>query len=204
MGSLVSRVAQAVAGGVDMVQLREKDLPGGALLELAQAIEEAIGGQAALVVNERIDVALASGATGVQLGEEAVPVGVARRILGPEYLVGRSVHSEEGASLAQFQGADFLVAGTMFASKSHPGAELAGPALVQRITQSCSLPVVGIGGITAQNLREVLEAGASGVAVINSILASPDPKTAAQELKQALSEAWAGVATTLRGESKPA
>ena len=204
MGSLVSRVAEAVEGGVDMVQLREKDLPGGALLELAYAIEEAIGGRAALVVNERIDVALVSGAPGVQLGEEAVPVGLARRILGPEYLIGRSVHSVEAASLAQSQGADFLVAGTMYDSKSHPGADLAGPALVQRIIQSCSLPVIGIGGITAQNLGEVMEAGACGVAVITSILASPDPKAAAQELKQALSEAWAGVAPTLRGESKPA
>ncbi|PKB80181.1 MAG: hypothetical protein BZY88_09705, partial [SAR202 cluster bacterium Io17-Chloro-G9] len=120
--TLVSRVAKAVEGGVDLVQLREKDLPGGALLELAKAIEEAIEGRAGLVINERIDVAMALGAQGVQLGEEAVPVDLARRILGTEYLIGRSVHSVAGALTAQAQGADFLVAGTMYVSNSHPGA----------------------------------------------------------------------------------
>lgn len=202
-GTLVSRVAQAVEGGVDLVQLREKDLPGGPLLELAQAIEKALEGRAVLVINERIDVALSSPAQGVQLGEEAVPVGAARRILGPDYLIGRSVHSLQGASNAQAQGADFLVAGTMYVSSSHPGAVPAGPALVRQITERCSLPVIGIGGITAANLGGVMEAGACGVAVIGSILASPDPKRAAQELKQALREAWAGLAPTLRGESNP-
>ena len=202
--TLVYRVAQAVEGGVDLVQLREKDLPGGALLTLARSIEEAITGRAVLVINERIDVTLASAARGVQLGEEAVPVGLARRILGPEYIIGRSVHSVEGALTARSQGADFLVAGTMFATSSHPGAEPAGPALVRQITERCSLPVIGIGGIVPGNLRGVIDAGACGVAVISSILASPDPKTAAQELKQALSQAWAEAAPALRGESNPA
>ena len=201
---MVYRVAQAVQGGVDLVQLREKDLPGGALLDLAQAIEEAIEGRAVLVINERIDVALASSAQGVQLGEEAVPVDVGRRVLGPEYMIGRSVHSVQGALTAQSQGADFLVAGTMYASSSHPGAEPAGPALVRQITQRCSLPVIGIGGITSGNLRGVMDAGACGVAVISSILASPDPRTASRELKQALVEAWGKTAPALRGESNPA
>ena len=200
--TLVHRVAQAVEGGVDLVQLREKDLPGGVLLALAREIEEAIEGRAVLVINERIDVALAASARGVQLGEEAVPVDKARRILGPEYIIGRSVHSVEGALTAQSQGADFLVAGTMFASNSHPGAEPAGPMLVRRMTKRCSLPVIGIGGIGPENLRGVIDAGACGVAVISSILASPDPKTAAQELRQALSEAWPDAA--LRGESNQA
>ena len=99
--TLVSRVAQAVDGGVDLVQLREKDLPGGILLELAHEIKQAIGDRAALVVNERIDVALAAGGLGVQLGEEALPVHTARRILGPGFLIGRSVHSVDGAILAR-------------------------------------------------------------------------------------------------------
>jgi len=201
--TLVFRVAQAVDGGVDLVQLREKELPGGELLILAQAIEEAIEGRAALVINERIDVALASSAWGVQLGEEAVPVDLARRILGTRYVIGRSVHSIEGALTAQSQGADYLVAGTMYASSSHPDTEPAGPALVQAITQVCSLPVIGIGGIAPGNLRGVVDAGACGVAVISSILASPDPKAAAWELKKALNEAWVEAALTLRGESNP-
>ena len=202
-GTLVSRVARAVEGGVDMVQLREKDLPGGELLRLAGDLERAIQGKASLVINERIDVAMAAGCQGVQLGEEAVPVDLARRILGPGHLIGRSVHSAAGAAAAQSQGADFLVAGTMFASRTHPGAEPAGPVLVRNITQTCDMPVIGIGGITAGNLGEVLAAGASGVAVITSILASPDPREAAREMKQALLEAWAGVSPTTRGDSNP-
>ena len=202
-GSLVSRVAQAVDGGVDLVQLREKDLPGGDLLRLAQELQQVIEGRAALVINERIDVAMAAGARGVQLGEEAVPVNLARGMLGRDYIIGRSVHSAEGASLAQSQGADFLVAGTMYASSTHPGAEPTGTSLVRSITEVCSLPVLGIGGITAHNLGDVLAAGASGVAVITGILAAADPGKAAQDMRQALDEAWAGLSTTLRGESNP-
>ncbi len=202
-GTLVSRVARAVEGGVDIVQLREKDLPGGELLRLAGDLKRAIQGKASLVINERIDVAMAAGCEGVQLGEEAVPVDLARRILGPGCLIGRSVHSVAGAAAAQSQGADFLVAGTMFASRTHPGAEPAGPALVRSITENCDLPAIGIGGINAGNLGEVLAAGASGVAVITSILAAPDPQEAAREMKLALLEAWAGVSPMTRGESNP-
>ncbi|HEU0020153.1 MAG TPA: thiamine phosphate synthase [Dehalococcoidia bacterium] len=183
---LVERIADAVLGGVDLVQVREKDLPGGRLLELVQRIKEAIGDSALLIINERVDVAGAVAADGVQLGEEALPVSEARKILGPHRLVGRSVHSLEGALQAQGQGADFLVVGTMFASRSHPGGESAGPQLVQRIKAQCSLPVIGIGGIGAANAGQVMEAGASGVAVISSILAARRPEVAAQQIKQAI------------------
>lgn len=90
-GNLVHRVAAAVAGGVDMVQLREKDLPGGFLLELAGAIKDAVAGRALVLVNERVDVARAADASGVQLGEEALPTAAAREILGQDFLIGRSV-----------------------------------------------------------------------------------------------------------------
>lgn len=187
---LVSRVADAVAGGVDLVQLREKDLPGGKLLELAQELKRAISGRALLVINERTDVAAACAAAGVQLGEEALPVAAARRILGPGALIGRSVHSQEGAEQAVAQGADFLIVGTMYATASHPGLPPAGPELVQRIARSCSIPIIGIGGIHAGNAAPVVRAGASGVAVITSILAAPQPREAARRLKQVLLEAW--------------
>jgi thiamine-phosphate pyrophosphorylase len=188
--TLVSRVAKAVAGGVDLVQLREKDLPGGQLLELALALKEAIAGSALLVINERVDVAVASGVAGVQLGEEALPVAAARRILGPEPLIGRSVHSEEGAAQAIAQGADFLIVGTMYATSSHPGARPAGPDLIRRIASDCPVPLLGIGGINSANVGEVLRAGASGAAVITSILASPNPGEAARRLKQAMLAAY--------------
>lgn len=184
--TLVSRVAQAVAGGVNLVQLREKDLPGGKLLELAQALKKAIGRSALLVINERVDVAAAVAADGAQLGEEALPVDAARDILGPEALIGRSVHSRDGAVRVVRQGADFLVVGTIYATRSHPGEEPAGPDLIRRIAAECPVPLIGIGGINSSNLGEVMQAGARGAAVITSILASADPREAAQELKQAM------------------
>jgi thiamine-phosphate pyrophosphorylase len=184
--TLVSRVAQAVAGGVDLVQLREKDLPGGKLLELAEALKKAVGSSALLVINERIDVAAAMKADGAQLGEEALPIHVARDILGPEALIGRSVHSLHGAVRVAQQGADFLVVGTIYATRSHPGEEPSGPDLIRRIAAECSAPLIGIGGINSSNLSEVMQAGARGAAVITSILASADPRQAAQELKQAM------------------
>ena len=95
--TLVERVAQAVAGGVDLVQLREKDLHGAQLLDLAQRLRRAIDDRALLVINERVDVAATLPADGAQLGEDAVPVPAARRILGPDLLIGRSVHSVAGA-----------------------------------------------------------------------------------------------------------
>ena len=184
--SLVERIALAVAGGVDLVQLREKDLPGGKLLELAREIEQSIAGRALLIINERVDVAAAMGADGVQLGEEALPTREARRILGPEALIGRSVHSLEGARQATAEGADFLVVGTMFASRSHPGEEPSGPELLGRIKAECPLPMLGIGGITAGNVGQVMDAGATGAAVISAILGAGDVEAAARELKDTM------------------
>ncbi len=171
---------------MNLVQLREKDLPGRPLLNLATELRAVISSSALLLINERVDVAAAARADGVQLGEEALPTKEARKILGPEALIGRSVHSEQGAKLAEAAGADFLLVGTMYATSSHPGHEPAGPELIRRIAASCSLPLMGIGGITEANLGPVLEAGAQGVAVISSILAAPDPEKAARGLRQAM------------------
>ena len=184
--TLVDRIAGAVSGGVDLVQLREKDLPGGRLLELAQQIKEAINDSALLIINERVDVAAAISADGVQLGEEALPIFEARNILGPDTLIGRSVHSLAGALRTKEQDADFLLVGTMFASRSHPGEKPVGPELVRQITTQCSVPMIGIGGIEAGYTRHVINAGANGVAVISSILASRDPKEAARLIKLAI------------------
>ena len=189
-GTLPRRVAQAVAGGVDLVQLRAKDLPGGELLSLARQLLEAIDGRAALLVNERVDVAAAVGAAGVQLGEEALPPDAARALLPAGAWIGRSVHSVDGAVAAARQGADFLLVGTMFATPSHPGGAAAGPELLGRIAAVCPLPLIGIGGITAGNLGAVIDAGASGVAVIRSILAADDPEAAARWVKRELRAAW--------------
>jgi len=180
-----------------MVQIREKDLPGDEILKLAAAIQKAVAGKAVLIVNERVDVALAAGADGVQLGEDALPIAPVRRLVGPQALIGRSVHSAEGAEKAVAEGADFLVAGTMYTTRSHPGINPVGPSLIRDIARQLTeasnpLPVIGIGGITEDNLGEVIRAGASGVAVITSILASPNPREAARGLKNAMLDTWQG------------
>ena len=200
--TLVHRAVEAVTGGVDMVQVREKDLPGCHLLSLAaslqDAVKDAVGSRALLIINERADVALAAGADGVQLAEDAMPVAAVRRIMGPQALIGRSVHSEEGAVRAAAEGADFLIVGTMYPTRSHPAATPDGPGLMRRIAnvleeRAAPVLLIGIGGITADNLGEVIRAGAGGVAVISSILASPDPREEARKLKQAMLNAWAPV-----------
>ena len=197
--ALAARVAAAVEGGVTLVQLRAKEMPGGRLLALATELRHAIEGRASLIVNERVDVAAAARADGVQLGEEALPVSAASALLPPGSLIGRSVHSVAGAESAANGGADFLVVGTMFTTASHPGAEPAGPALLRDIAARCNLPLVGIGGITPANVAEVMAAGASGVAVIRSVLAADDPRAAANDLAAAMHGAWHGRGET--GES---
>ena len=187
---LVGKVSKAVEGGVDLVQLRDKSLPGGRLLDLACSIREALGGRAKLVVNERIDVALAAGVHGVQLGEEGLPVAQARKILGNGLLIGRSVHSTDVAVQAELDGSDFLVVGTMYASRSHPGEVPAGPGLMEEISKKCHLPLIGIGGVVPENTAELIESGASGVAVITNILASENPRAAAERLKDILMVSW--------------
>lgn len=184
--SLATLVAAAVLGGVDLVQLREKDLSSGDLLTLATEIRESTAsGKALFIVNDRVDVALAAGADGVQLGEDAMPVDAVRRI-APGLLIGRSVHSIEGAREAEAQGADFLVVGTIFLTGSKVDIEPAGPGFLERVAASVSLPFLAIGGVTSGNVSQVMEAGAAGAAVISAILAAPDQRVAAEELKAAM------------------
>lgn len=189
---LPGRVSAAIAGGVDIVQLRDKDEAGGALLEQANALREVTQGTAILLVNERADVAAACGAEGVQLGETAMPTAAVRPILPVGTIVGRSVHSVEGATDARASGADFLLVGTMFATRSHPGEEPSGPSLLERIRDAgVGAPLLAIGGITADNVAQVMHAGADGAAVITAILASADPERAAAQIKSAMHDAMA-------------
>ena len=192
---LPGRVAAAIAGGVDVVQLRDKEEPGGALLELAVALREVTRGSAILLVNERADVAAASAADGVQLGEAAMPTAAVRPILPDGAIIGRSVHSVDGATEALASSADFLLVGTMFATRSHPGEEPSGPGLLRRIRAvGVSAPLLAIGGITAENVAQVMQAGADGAAVITAILASADPERAAALIKSAMRDAMPNIA----------
>jgi thiamine-phosphate diphosphorylase len=188
---LPALAAQVVGHGVDAVQLREKDLPPDELLALARALRVAIGDRALLFVNGDVDVALAAGADGVQLGEAAMAVAAARRRAGGRLLIGRSVHDVAGAVAAAQEGADLLIAGTVYPSRSHPGGDTGGPDLIRRIVAAVHVPVLGIGGITQENATAVIAAGAAGVAVISAILAAPDPARAAAKLRAAVEAAAA-------------
>lgn len=196
-GSLTARVARAVAGGVDIVQLRERDMLAGELLSLALELREATEGRSLLVVNDRADVALAAGADGLHLPERGLPVAAARRLLGEGRLVGRSVHSLAEAVRAAEEGADYLVVGSIYATRSHPGASPAGLGLLREVAARVSLPVLAIGGITAERVAEVVQAGASGVAVISAVLGQPEAEEAARRLGRALRQAWSRAGSTV-------
>ena len=187
---LMDKVAQAVAGGVNMVQFREKDLPAGELLLLARRLRQVIGGRALLMLNDRLDVALAAGADGVHLPERGLPVAEVRRLSGRDLLIGRSVHSPAEALRAQEDGCDYVQVGTIYPSHSHPEAPPAGPWLVEEVARQMRIPVLAIGGVNEDNVAEVMRAGAAGAAVISAILASPSPQLAAEALWRAIQAAW--------------
>ncbi len=193
---LVAAVEAAVEGGADAVQLREKDLPPRDLLPLARRLREITrrralptGRQALLLVNGPLDIALAAGADGVHLPEDSPPVERPRE----GFLVGRSVHSLEAAVRAGAEDADYVIAGPVYETRSHPGRQPAGPALIESVAGSVSVPVLAIGGVTASRVGEVVRAGAAGVAVISAVLAEPDGRAAANALRRALDAAWAVV-----------
>ena len=191
-------VDEAVSGGVNLVQLREKDLPASELYDLAVRLRGVIQHRALLFVNDRVDVALACGADGVQLGEHALPVVAARAVAGHRLLIGRSVHGVEAAIAAANEGADLLVAGTIFPSASHPSEVPQGLTLTEGITERAWVPVLAIGGITAGNVGSVMRSGVAGAAVITAISFSPDPRAAARGLLIAMTDAAVAAKETKR------
>ena len=193
-------MSASVRGGVNMVQLREKDLSGRALLELGTRLKEALGPKTTLIVNERVDVALACGADGVQLGEEGLSVSAARNLVGADMLIGRSVHSLDAAVSAEAEGADYLVVGTIFATGSHPGVRPSGVALLSDVAREVSVPFLAIGGINVQNVSQVMDAGASGAAVISAILGVDRPDDAASAMARQIREAWSRTVAPGRSE----
>jgi thiamine-phosphate pyrophosphorylase len=169
---LVEQARRAAAAGVDLIQVRERDLDSAALAALvAEVVAVTRGSPTRVVVNDRIDVALAAGAAGVHLRGDSVPVAVARKLLPAPRLVGRSVHRAAEASAAA--GADYLIAGTVFSSPSKPGAvELIGIDGLRAIVRATTVPVLAIGGITPDRIAAVLDAGAAGIAAIGLFIDS--------------------------------
>jgi thiamine-phosphate pyrophosphorylase len=174
----------ALDGGVKAIQLREKDLPGKELFLLAEAVRKLTQSyQAALFINDRIDVAMAIGAEGVQLGRSSLPITTARGLLGAERLIGASTHSPEEARDAEIQGADFVLFGPVYftPSKAAYGAPQ-GLVALKKTVEKISLPVYAIGGIKSENILEAKRAGIRGIALISAIISAPDPKKAAEEI----------------------
>lgn len=188
--NLLEKVEQALAAGVTMLHLRGHTLSAAEIYELAQrcvALCRRFG--TLFIVNDRIDVGLAVGANGFQLGARSLPLATARQLVGQDALLGASVHSLTEASTALTAGADFLLAGTIFASSSHPGASVSGPRLLRALKNAFpTTPLLAIGGVTSANAREVVTAGADGIAVISAILDAPDIEREVHQLHHALAD----------------
>jgi thiamine-phosphate pyrophosphorylase len=189
--SLEEVVSLAVDGGVNIVQLRERDLPARELYNLALTVHTVVRGRALFMVNDRVDVASACGADGVQLPSDGLPLDAAADV-DPTLLFGQSVHSAASAVEAQHRGADFVILGTVFDTPSKPGVRTLGLEGVRRAAEAVSIPVIAIGGITAANAGDVIDAGAGGVAVISAIMDADDPRAAARALWQAVESRWVG------------
>jgi thiamine-phosphate pyrophosphorylase len=172
-----------------MVQVREKDLSHVELTGLVRAVIGVTGGRSLVLVNGDAAAAAEAGADGVHLPESDGTVSEARAASARPVLVGRSVHSAAAAAKARLDGADYVLFGTVFPSRSHQGGGTAGIGGVSEAVAACGLPVIGIGGIGHANAGSVVRAGAYGVAVISSVLAAPDPESAAADLKRALGAA---------------
>ncbi len=179
---------QALEAGVRAVQLREKDLGGAALLELAGRVKRLCDRHgAALFINDRVDVALAAGAAGVHLASRSMPVEVARALLGPDRRIGVSTHSAEEVLAAAEAGADFVLFGPIYPTSSKlPLGAPQGPAALKAVTGAASIPVFAIGGIKPRHLPEIKAHGTASVAIISAISEASDPRAAARDMLAAL------------------
>jgi thiamine-phosphate pyrophosphorylase len=177
-------LGQALEAGVRMVQIREKDLDARKLIDLAQHLIPLIKQhQGTVLVNDRVDIALALDADGVHLRSDSLPLPVARRVLGGNRLIGLSVHSAEEVRYAENEGADFVVLGPIFET---PSKEPYGPPLGLHILETACrenrLPIFAIGGIKAKHIPSVMSSGAYGITVISSILQAPDIQNSTLDL----------------------
>lgn len=187
---LATAVERALEAGVDTVQVRDKGASAAEVftstLEIARL---ARGRDVRVLVNDRIDVALAARAHGVHLAAESLPPSVARGLLEPWQLLGVSVHSAEDAVAAARAGADYLTFGHVYATWAHRDEPARGVRTLAEVVAAADVPVLAIGGITAERVGEVLAAGCAGVAVISAVLSADDPAAAARAIRVALDRA---------------
>jgi len=192
-GDTPAVVEAAVSAGVDVVQLREKGRSARERYAIGKAVRDlCTAADVPMLVNDRVDLALALDADGVHLGAADLPVGVARDLLGPAAIIGRSVTGADAAAAAASEGADYVGVGAVYETQTKAvddAQQAVGPDRIAAITEQVDIPVVGIGGITASGAPAVIEAGAAGVAVVSAIMAARDPQVATRELRAAVVEA---------------
>lgn len=185
--SHVQQARLAIAGGADVIQLRDKEASGADLVSAGMAIRGVVPESKLFIVNDRVDVAYAVGADGVHLGQEDIPVKYAREMLGADAIIGVSASSVEEAIHAERDGADYVGLGSIYPTTSKEDAgEAIGLEAISRVKQEVGIPVVAIGGINIQNAPDVVRAGADGVAVISAVVGAKDPESATRQLRDAV------------------
>lgn len=182
-------IEDALRGGVTLVQLREKNVDGGIFLQKALAVKKLCDKyKVPLLINDRIDIALACEAAGVHLGQNDIPPAIARDLLGPDAIIGVSAHNCEEALAAEKDGADYLGVGAVFPTNSKDDASEVGLNMLKEIRKISKLPIVGIGGIKAQNYVQVRAAGAQGAAIISGILGAENIEDEVKKIKSTISD----------------
>lgn len=173
--ALLDCVREALEGGVTLVQYRAKTASSAEMYAEALQLKALCDSfNVPLIINDRLDIAMAVGAAGVHLGQDDLPCAVARKILGEDYIIGVSAHNPAEAAEALQSGADYLGCGAVFGTATKADVKKLGTEGLAAICKAKGLPVVGIGGVTADNYREVRAAGADGAAIVSGILAQPD------------------------------
>ena len=188
--SHVEMAQRAVRGGADVIQVRDKTCGPRELLNICRVIRKITGKTGTLfIVNDRLDVAIACGADGVHLGQDDLRADAARQLAPPQFIIGISVGTLEEAFRAERDGADYVALSPVFSTGSKNDA---GPGhgleVLREIRQNVAIPVIAIGGITRENIHDVIIAGADGIAVISAVVGSPDITEAARDLKEMIRE----------------
>jgi thiamine-phosphate pyrophosphorylase len=176
-------VELAIKGGVSVVQLREKECTSKEFYEIAKSVKEITDAyEVPLLINDRLDIALAVGADGVHLGQTDIPVQAARNLLGADKIVGATANTPERASYAWKMGADYIGAGDVFGTATKSDTKHISLDELQKICEAVPIPVVAIGGINAGNIRQLRGRGVAGAAVISAVVAQEDITAAAENL----------------------
>ena len=187
--ALIDCVREALEGGVTLVQYRAKTASSAEMYNEALQLKALCDSfNVPLIINDRLDIAMAVGAAGVHLGQDDLPCAAARRILGEDYLIGVSAHNPAEAKSALQSSADYLGCGAVFGTATKADVKKLGTDGLAAICKAKGLPVVGIGGVTADNYREVRAAGADGAAIVSGILAQPDIRTTVRAIARVSEE----------------